>query len=98
LVNQALLTSLNQDSHLAALPLDGRIWQIVTNEHGSSYTSNSGTTTTTTMPSLLAEGLRLPVNGLAFHGDHLYVSKVISPRTDNWPSSMHWPTNSSHIE
>jgi hypothetical protein len=56
------------------MPPDGRIWQIVTNEHGSSYTSNSGTTTTTT-PSLLAEGLRLPVNSLAFHGDHLYVSE-----------------------
>jgi hypothetical protein len=76
LVNQALLTSLNQDSHLAALPPDGRIWQIVTNEHGSSYTSNSGTTTTrTTTPSLLAEGFRLPVNGPTFHGDHLYVSE-----------------------
>jgi hypothetical protein len=59
------------------MPPDGRIWQIVTNEHGSSYTSNSGTTTTTTTttPSLLAEGLRLPVNGLASHGDHLYVSE-----------------------
>jgi hypothetical protein len=75
LVNQAFLTSLIQDPHLTALPPDGRIWQIVTNEHGSRYTSNSGTTTTTTTPSLLAEGLRLPVNGLAFHGDRLHVSE-----------------------